>query len=308
MHLFRHALHRTPVRHFTRPGFSIANALLVGVRSVNPKSPAWNGWDGSAIAQGVTSNINMMTRLFQQLHRSPLDRIHIQTMMEPQDITKTRILNQLSNYSYSSSPGDLFIFYFSGHGGYSNGHGSLACYDNAIWDFDLKKVWKQFKPGVRIVMMADSCQSGNTNAILDKLFLKTSSNMNILSHDPDRTNINAMLIYYSPVDESRNTYSTDEGGFFTKSIINVMNQGRYRGNYKSLYEDIKAETARLTAGQTYNGQPIVLNPQYDLLGPKETVAFQKFQEQNPFTVGFPRELLPNVAVVEEDDVSRLKPK
>lgn len=277
----------------------MAYALLIGVRSVNPYSPIYNGWDGSAIAKGVTSNISMVTNLFNQLHHSPLDRINTQTLIEPKDITKQQILDQLSRYSTSVNPGDLFIFYFSGHGGQTQdrSHECLACYDDNLWDFELKAIWKQFKPGVRIVMIADACHSGTTDALLNKFNLNASSNIGILSHDPDRKNINAMLIYYSPIDDNGLSFTTAEGSFFTQAIINVMNHGKYQGNYKTFYEDIKKEVTRLTAGSTDDQEkPIVLAPQYDELGPNETIAFQRFREQKPFTVDFPKGLLSHVSM------------
>lgn len=63
--------------------------------------------------------------------------------------------------------GDLFVLSFSGHGvaltaaGGDEPHDQAWClYDNLLLDDELAELWPLFSPGVRVVVVSDSCHSG----------------------------------------------------------------------------------------------------------------------------------------------------
>ncbi len=70
----------------------------------------------------------------------------------------------------SSRQGDIYFLTYSGHGGQvpdTNGEGesdssdeTWLAYDRQIVDDELYELWAKFKPGVRIVVLSDSCHSG----------------------------------------------------------------------------------------------------------------------------------------------------
>ena len=87
------------------------------------------------------------------------------------DATYDNVLAKLGLAAAALNAGDIFLFTFAGHGTSragsvfeTSGDGrdeTLVMFDKLVIDNILRRdVWPQFKPGVRVVMIADSCHSG----------------------------------------------------------------------------------------------------------------------------------------------------
>ena len=71
----------------------------------------------------------------------------------------------------SSTPGDFFLCTYSGHGGQvrdknheeesDRSDETWVLYDRQLVDDELYALWATFKPGVRVVILSDSCHSGS---------------------------------------------------------------------------------------------------------------------------------------------------
>ena len=69
--------------------------------------------------------------------------------------------------------GDIFFVTYSGHGGQvpdlndedetDGSDETWLAYDRQIVDDELYELWAKFKPGVRILVLSDSCHSGSVN-------------------------------------------------------------------------------------------------------------------------------------------------
>jgi hypothetical protein len=79
------------------------------------------------------------------------------------------VLKEIALASSSLQSGDIFLLTFSGHGGQipdvngDEGDGldeTWVCFDRMLVDDELYAMWGKFQPGVRIVMVSDSCHSG----------------------------------------------------------------------------------------------------------------------------------------------------
>ena len=76
------------------------------------------------------------------------------------------------------APRDIFFISYSGHGGQvpdgddeevDSSDETWLAYDRQLVDDELYAMWAKFKPGVRIVVLSDSCHSGTVNrGIVDK--------------------------------------------------------------------------------------------------------------------------------------------
>lgn len=79
--------------------------------------------------------------------------------------------------------GDLFVLSFSGHGvslaeaGGDEAHDQAWClFDNLLLDDELSQLWLLFAPGVRIVVVSDSCFSGSMLRDVSPEFLERLRN------------------------------------------------------------------------------------------------------------------------------------
>lgn len=83
--------------------------------------------------------------------------------------TSTNLLNALNKASTSLEPGDILLVTYSGHGSVFpdlNGDEddrfdeTWVLYDRMLVDDELYYAWSKFAPGVRILLISDSCYSG----------------------------------------------------------------------------------------------------------------------------------------------------
>jgi metacaspase-1 len=135
-------------------------ALLVGLKQVSAQH--YQGWDGTNGCQGCELDVDCVSQI---LH--PFD--YETCVRKTNAATKDGILTRLRRYAHELKAGDLFVFYFSGHGGQQEDKDNdeedgkdetLVAYDAEIIDDELDEIWLSFRPGVRIVMLSDSCNSG----------------------------------------------------------------------------------------------------------------------------------------------------
>ena len=81
--------------------------------------------------------------------------------------THDAVIGALRSAATRCRAGDLFVFYYSGHGADQAGTTTeeakdqvLLTYDKAIVDNELGQIWTLFPKDVRIVVVTDSCNSG----------------------------------------------------------------------------------------------------------------------------------------------------
>ena len=90
------------------------------------------------------------------------------------------------------APGDIFFFFFAGHGGQvpdqidggdeQDGFDETMClFDGQLLDDEIGVIWSGLHPGVRVFLAADSCHSGTVSrAIYDALSASGSMNRALL--------------------------------------------------------------------------------------------------------------------------------
>lgn len=226
-------------------------ALLVGLCQVAPA--AYGGWDGVNGCEGCELDVENVENIL-----TPLG-YDIQ-LLKTTEATKAAILAGLENAATSLATGDRLVFYYAGHGGQqpdanqdeTDGKDeTLLAYDGEITDDELNAIWPKFQPGVRIVMLSDSCNSGtNYRAIRDVL---TPTPMQPLSRGT-RAVMRAELIHMGGCRDGFTSSGYKTGGAFTIALTNAWNGGAFTGNYQALYDAI---VATVTADQ---------NPQYNEYG------------------------------------------
>lgn len=94
-----------------------------------------------------------------------------QHILRNEEATSSRVLSALAEYALALEPGDILLLSYSGHGGQiddqafytpeDKGPDETWClYDRQLLDDELFEAFLQFKEGVRILILSDSCHSG----------------------------------------------------------------------------------------------------------------------------------------------------
>jgi hypothetical protein len=240
-------------------------ALLVGLKSVDPA--AYNGWDGEGGCWGCELDVDNIEHIL-----SPLD--FSSTAVKTADATAARVLQSLEHAADSLQDGDLFVFYYSGHGGQqpdvsgdeADGHDeTLVLYDRQLVDDELNDIWLKFSEGVRIVMISDSCNSGTNYRHARGELLPTP-----MAPVPDdvQDGMRAQMIHMGGCRDSSTSSGYLSGGAFTIALCNAWAAGASEKTYKHLFD-------RAVEG-VHTGQ----KPKYNEYG---SVA-DAFRKQRPFTI------------------------
>jgi metacaspase-1 len=99
-------------------------------------------------------------------------RVH---KLENQDATRETVTKYISRAADGLHDGDIFLITYSGHGtfvqtnDYSEDHGQAEAwclYNGLLFDHELHQLWPTFARGVRIVVVSDSCFSGEMLKLL----------------------------------------------------------------------------------------------------------------------------------------------
>lgn len=141
-----------------------ARSIHIGLNQLDPD--AYNGWDGAL--SGCINDARDMQAI--------ADSLGYQSMLlTDSEATSWRVISEIGQASTDLSAGDILFLSYSGHGGQVddvNGDEKDALdetwclWDRQLIDDELYALWGQFEPGVRIVMLSDSCHSGTVARML----------------------------------------------------------------------------------------------------------------------------------------------
>ncbi len=135
-------------------------SLSIGLNRVDPK--AYDGeWDGAlACCEKDARDINKVA-VSLNYHKSDL--------LLTKTATRDNVLKKLSLYAKELNSGDYLLLYYSGHGGQitdtnfdedDNSDETWCLYDGELIDDEMYACYADFRPGVRIYVLSDSCHSG----------------------------------------------------------------------------------------------------------------------------------------------------
>lgn len=242
-----------------------AIALIVGIKEVDSTIAHGRGYGKLPGCEVDANNVE------KQLISAGFKAADITKIAkDPKEATAGKILDALKKTASTCKAGDLFVFYYSGHGGQTpdtNGDEAdgkdetLVCYDKDIIDDELDEIWKSFAKNVRIVMLSDSCHSGTNYKLLKAASPLTSSTMQ------------AMLIHIAACADPSVSLGKDDGSVFTNALCKVFQGGKFKGNYQAFYNAILKETVDFPQ-----------KAQYNEYGPAESAEFKAFKNQRPLLV------------------------
>jgi metacaspase-1 len=277
----------------------IGISLHIGLNSVDPAQ--YQGWDGKLAA--CEFDANDMAAIAKKRGFAET------TVMLTKDATADAVKAAITAAAKKLKKDDLLLLTYSGHGGQvpdRNGDEpdrmdeTWVLYDRQLIDDEAFSLYSQFKTGVRLLVLSDSCHSGTvvrempshlrgdaaeSNATgggaairmlpptVRDAVNKAQRKLNdrLQAENPPRLAValKASLILISGCQDNQYSLDGDRNGLFTGNLRKVWNNGRFKYGYRRFRDTIAA------------AMPPSQTPNYLVLGPKNAA----FEAQIPFTIG-----------------------
>jgi hypothetical protein len=219
------------------------------------------------------------------------------TLLLTKDATSQRVLDEIQKAARKLNGGDILLISFSGHGttvpdingDEPSGEDDVwALYDRMLIDDELYSQWGDFHPGVRVVVLVDSCTGGTVISLplsfrqnIDKLHARAISrdvtNLVYKAHQTFYDNIQmkttrhlpkSTVLLISSSQDGEPSFDDGNEGYFTRTLINVWQNAKFGGHYCNMHVQISNQTRYLQ------------NPNFYLIGPPDPT----FPCQKPFTI------------------------
>jgi len=216
--------------------------------------------------------------------------------------TFSHVTDKIKEAATQLGPGDIFFFTFSGHGSFipdedddevedgvdDDRDETLVLFDFMICDdYFARELWPRFAPGVRILMIADSCHSGTvasivastesqegTKALSDADRIEhLANNREFYKHNCNKLKqldkpIGASVVQIGACEDNDTTADGSPNSAFTKQLLDVVRGATPPGSYTQLVADLVTLMANTQV------------PQLTPVGVKDPA----FEAQAPFTI------------------------
>jgi hypothetical protein len=275
-------------------------SLHIGLNQVDPAH--YDGWDGALNACEFDAN-DMKTIAESSGFET--------SVLLTADATADAVIAAIERAAGELGQGDLFFCSYSGHGGQvpdRNGEDeedrsdeTWLAYDRQIIDDELFALWGKFAPGVRILVLSDSCHSGTVirnieadvpdpvstrekadaqspryRALPRDVMIKTYrahaelyDGIQKQVPNSDQADPGATVLLISGCRDDQLSLDGFSNGLFTENLRAVWNDGAWDGGHAQFRDAIRA---RMPAKQ---------QPNYMAVGAPNP----DFEQQKPFTIG-----------------------
>jgi hypothetical protein len=277
-------------------------SIHIGLNVVNPA--AYGGWNGQLA--GCINDARAMQAIAESRGFSA-------SVLLDGQATALAVTRAIGQAAQQLGTGDLLLLTYSGHGGQVPDVNSdevdakdetWVLYDRMLVDDELYQLWSQFQPGVRIIMLSDSCHSGTVAQ--DPVFQQIASlpplaaqyrrvdhdqpvfrvippevqelayQQNAATYDTaqwtagrgDRAAIQASVILISGCQDNQLSADGQGNGLFTEKLLQVWNGGRFQGSHYRFWKDIVQR------------MPVTQSPNYYKVGQDDP----DFEALLPFTI------------------------
>ena len=184
------------------------------------------------------------------------------------DVTRERVIHTIADAASKLNAGDIFFLSYSGHGGLlpnlnndqePTGYDQTWClFDAMLLDDELKILWRNFRPGVRILVVSDSCYSGTMlrfgkSETVAKYIPPSVMKATYLSHKqfydsllsqpnvPD-SQVKASILLLSSCEDTQECLDGPYNSVFTEQLMNVWDGASFNGNYQDFANEIANRT------------------------------------------------------------------
>jgi metacaspase-1 len=278
-------------------------SLHVGLNSVDPNH--YSGWDG--VLAACECDANDMESLAESKGFET-------RMLLTKEASASAIIEAVQGVAAELEAGDIFFLTYSGHGGQvadtndeeesDSSDETWVAYDRQIIDDELYALWAKFKPGVRVIVLSDSCHSGSVNKAItnrgsvpdpvataemaaqqepryralprDKMIetygqhhaLYDGIQEQIPSSTSSASEVGATVLLISGCQDDQLSRDGFKNGAFTGMLLSVWDEGAWDGSYPAFHEAIRSQ------------MPDSQQPNYNPVGASDP----DFEKENPFTI------------------------
>jgi hypothetical protein len=168
-------------------------------------------------------------------------------MLLNEKVTEVHLARGIELAAWYLDHGDIFFLTFSGHGGRAFDHNqdedcgfdqTWCLYDKEVVDDDLFEFWKLFRPGVRIVVIADSCHSGTSvKNYSEEVICGTQQ----VFRNPKQDDVQASCLLMAAC-QDRQLASAGPNitlSLYTHWLVKIMGQSELCDSYSDLHEKIR---------------------------------------------------------------------
>jgi metacaspase-1 len=277
-------------------------SLHIGLNTVDPAH--YDGWDGRLYACEYDAN---------DMEALANERGFETTKLLTTEATSDAVVSAIDAAAGELESGDLLFVTYSGHGGQvpdrnreeepDRSDETWLLYDRELVDDELYALWAKFRPGVRIVVLSDSCHSGTVlknyddpdvpralatreaaaeqspriramplDVMVETYVAHQELYDDIQSKLPtaQKQDIPASALLISGCQDEQVSLDGFRNGFFTENLLAVWDGGAWEGGgYRSFHQAILSR------------MPDTQRPNYLVIGAPNDA----FEEQDPFTVG-----------------------
>jgi hypothetical protein len=271
-------------------------SIHIGLNRVDPEH--YSGWEG--VLGACESDATDMQEIAK-------NNGFTANILLSEHATRKAVISNIKKAAQSLVSGDILFISYSGHGGQlpdrnndePDGQDETWClYDSQLIDDELHELWAEFSPGIRILVISDSCHSGTmTKAaissvstpipnyersgkslitrnlpgeIANRVYRKNQAFYDKIAKElPEKKSVvNATVLLLSGCQDNQLSYDGTFNGEFTRILLGVWNEGRFKGDYVKFHKRI---VEQLPSYQTPNLFHIGSNP-------------TSFMEQRPFKI------------------------
>ena len=277
-------------------------SLHLGLNKVDPAH--YDGWDGALNACEFDAD---------SMESIAGSRGFETSKLLTTEATSGAVTDAIARAAEALDKGDFFFITYSGHGGQvpdrndeeesDRSDETWVLYDRQLVDDELYALWAKFKPGVRILLLSDSCHSGSVarsiedrnvpNAVAsaemastqspryralprDKMIATYRQNAQlyddiqkaILSSDTSTAAVDATVVLISGCQDDQLSLDGFANGRFTEELLKVWDDGAWKGSYPNFHEAIRS------------GMPPSQQPNY-MVVPTDNADFE---QQDPLTI------------------------
>jgi hypothetical protein len=236
--------------------------LHIGLNSVDPRRYA--GWDGKLVAcEADARDMQAITSA----------RGFTSSMLLTRNATAAAVTAGIRGAAGKLDTGDLFVLTYSGHGGQVRDPSgeeldwedeTWVLWDRQLLDDELYALWAAFKPGVRILVLSDSCHSGTVardmfygaspaNAatsdrfkfiprdVQDRTYTAHRDEYDALQQTfakGDKAAVEAAVVLMSGCQDSQYSRDGDRNGLFTQRLREVWADGAFAKGHRAFYRAI----------------------------------------------------------------------
>ncbi|OAI38725.1 peptidase C14 [bacterium SCGC AG-212-C10] len=261
-------------------------SIHIGLNRVDPRH--YQGWEGKLKA--CEADANDMEALAKTRGFAP-------TTLLTADATSKTVVKAITDAAGKLVKGDTLFLTYSGHGGQvpdlnddeddDGKDETWVLFDRELVDDELYALWSKFKAGVRIIVLSDSCHSGDVtrgelirNTMIpaqkaagmieaefsgtrempedeaEKTYRANKDEYDeIQRSNPagDRAPVKAAVLLISGCQSNQLSLDGARNGLFTAKLLATWNKGGFAGSYKLLHRRINAQ---MPVTQTPNLFPI----------------------------------------------------